>query len=78
MDGAMYNSGQCCCGIERIYVHESLYDAFVEKSVDWVSKLGSAIRWTRRRRSARWRRKRFADTVRGADRRGGGARARSR
>ena len=32
MDGAMYNSGQCCCGIERIYVAEPLYDAFVEKS----------------------------------------------
>ncbi|HAR52526.1 MAG TPA: aldehyde dehydrogenase, partial [Roseovarius nubinhibens] len=27
IDGAMFNSGQCCCGIERIYVHESLYDA---------------------------------------------------
>ena len=25
-----YNSGQCCCGIERIYVHESQYDAFVD------------------------------------------------
>ncbi len=32
MDGAMYNAGQCCCGIERIYVHDSLFDAFVEKS----------------------------------------------
>jgi acyl-CoA reductase-like NAD-dependent aldehyde dehydrogenase len=30
VDGAFYNSGQCCCGIERIYVHESLYDRFVE------------------------------------------------
>ena len=39
MDGAMYNAGQCCCGIERIYVHESLYDAFVEKSVTWVNAL---------------------------------------
>lgn len=39
MDGAMYNAGQCCCGIERIYVHESLYDAFVEKSVAWVQGL---------------------------------------
>jgi acyl-CoA reductase-like NAD-dependent aldehyde dehydrogenase len=29
-DGAFYNSGQCCCGIERIYVHESLYDKFVD------------------------------------------------
>ncbi len=43
MDGAMFNAGQCCCGIERIYVHESLYDAFVEKSVAWVNglKLGN-------------------------------------
>lgn len=39
MDGAMFNAGQCCCGIERIYVHESLYDAFVEKSVTWVKAL---------------------------------------
>ncbi|MGO6747588.1 aldehyde dehydrogenase family protein [Rhizobium ruizarguesonis] len=37
MDGATFNSGQCCCGIERIYVNETLYDAFVEKSVAWVS-----------------------------------------
>jgi acyl-CoA reductase-like NAD-dependent aldehyde dehydrogenase len=33
----MFNSGQCCCGIERIYVATSLYDAFVEKAVKWVS-----------------------------------------
>jgi len=39
MDGAMFNAGQCCCGIERIYVHESLYHAFVEKSVAWVKAL---------------------------------------
>jgi acyl-CoA reductase-like NAD-dependent aldehyde dehydrogenase len=39
MDGAMFNAGQCCCGIERIYVHESLYDAFVEKAVAWVKAL---------------------------------------
>ena len=45
MDGATYNSGQCCCGIERIYVNEKLYDAFVEKSVAWVSnyKLGNPL-----------------------------------
>ncbi|MDO5758343.1 MAG: aldehyde dehydrogenase family protein [Rhodobacterales bacterium] len=36
IDGAMFNSGQCCCGIERIYVHESLHDAFVEKAVKIV------------------------------------------
>ncbi|MGJ5620857.1 aldehyde dehydrogenase family protein [Sulfitobacter sp. MF3-043] len=39
MDGAMFNAGQCCCGIERIYVHETLYDAFVEKAVAWVNQL---------------------------------------
>lgn len=45
MDGATFNSGQCCCGIERIYVHQSLYDSFVEKSVAWVSnyKLGNPL-----------------------------------
>ena len=43
IDGAMFNSGQCCCGIERIYVHESLYEAFVEKAVTLVNsyKLGN-------------------------------------
>lgn len=34
VDGAFYNSGQCCCGIERIYVHEDVYDAFVDGFVD--------------------------------------------
>jgi acyl-CoA reductase-like NAD-dependent aldehyde dehydrogenase len=28
-DGAMYNTGQSCCSVERIYVHETIYDAFV-------------------------------------------------
>ncbi len=45
IDGAMFNSGQCCCGIERIYVHESLYDSFVEKAVAIVRgyKLGNPL-----------------------------------
>jgi acyl-CoA reductase-like NAD-dependent aldehyde dehydrogenase len=45
IDGAMFNSGQCCCGIERIYVHHSLYDAFVEKAVALVKtyKLGNPL-----------------------------------
>ena len=30
VDGAFFNSGQSCCGIERIYVHRSLHDRFVE------------------------------------------------
>ena len=33
VDGAFFNSGQSCCGIERIYVHRALYDAFVEGAV---------------------------------------------
>ena len=33
VDGAFYNAGQSCCGIERIYVHESIFDRFVEAYV---------------------------------------------
>jgi acyl-CoA reductase-like NAD-dependent aldehyde dehydrogenase len=29
-DGAMYNTGQSCCSVERLYVHESIHDAFVD------------------------------------------------
>ena len=45
IDGAMFNSGQCCCGIERIYVHESLFDNFLEKAISIVSnyKLGNPL-----------------------------------
>jgi len=30
VDGAFFNAGQSCCGIERIYVHDAVYDRFVE------------------------------------------------
>ena len=33
VDGAFFNSGQSCCGIQRIYVHERLYDDFVAGAV---------------------------------------------
>ena len=33
VDGAFFNSGQSCCGIERIYVDRRVYDAFVEGAV---------------------------------------------
>lgn len=33
VDGAFFNSGQSCCGIERIYVHEAVYEAFVAQAV---------------------------------------------
>ena len=42
IDGAYFNSGQSCCGIERIYVHQDVYDEFVERAVALVRqyKLG--------------------------------------
>ncbi len=45
IDGAMFNAGQCCCGIERIYVHESMYDDFVARAVEIVKgyKLGNPL-----------------------------------
>jgi len=46
VDGAFFNSGQSCCGIERIYVHEALHDAFVEGFVALTRsyKLGDPTR----------------------------------
>ncbi len=43
VDGSFFNSGQSCCGIERIYVHDSLYDKFVDGFVDLTKqyKLGN-------------------------------------
>lgn len=35
-DGAMYNAGQSCCSVERIYVHERLHDRFVDAFVATV------------------------------------------
>jgi acyl-CoA reductase-like NAD-dependent aldehyde dehydrogenase len=34
VEGAFFNTGQCCCGIERVYVHEKVYDDFVEGFVE--------------------------------------------
>ena len=38
VDGAFFNSGQSCCGIERIYVHESRFERFVEAYVEQVKQ----------------------------------------
>lgn len=45
VDGAFYNAGQSCCGIERIYVHRSLYERFVDAVVALVRqyKLGDPM-----------------------------------
>ena len=45
-DGAMYNTGQSCCSVERLYVAESIHDAFVEAFVATVKafKIGDPMR----------------------------------
>jgi acyl-CoA reductase-like NAD-dependent aldehyde dehydrogenase len=42
-DGAFYNNGQSCCAVERIYVHEKVYDAYVDAFVKEVKsfKMGN-------------------------------------
>ncbi len=36
MDGAMYNAGQSCCSVERIFVHKNLYDDFLQHSCKFL------------------------------------------
>ncbi|NOX16399.1 MAG: aldehyde dehydrogenase family protein [Epsilonproteobacteria bacterium] len=45
VDGSFFNSGQSCCGIERIYVDEKIYDDFIEKFVKLTKqyKLGDPL-----------------------------------
>ncbi len=38
VDGAFFNSGQSCCGIERIYVHASVYEDFVARAVELTNQ----------------------------------------
>jgi acyl-CoA reductase-like NAD-dependent aldehyde dehydrogenase len=35
-DGAFYNNGQSCCAVERIYVHEKIYDQYVDEFIKEV------------------------------------------
>jgi acyl-CoA reductase-like NAD-dependent aldehyde dehydrogenase len=39
VDGAFYNAGQSCCGIERIYVHQELYEPFLESFIAVANQL---------------------------------------
>ena len=45
VDGSFFNSGQSCCGIERIYVHEAIFDRFVSAFADMTAtyKLGDPL-----------------------------------
>jgi acyl-CoA reductase-like NAD-dependent aldehyde dehydrogenase len=40
-DGAFYNTGQSCCAVERIYVHERIAAPFIEKFVETVRSFKS-------------------------------------
>lgn len=39
LEGAVYNTGQSCCAVERIYVQEKIYDTFVDTFVTEAKKL---------------------------------------
>lgn len=45
VDGAIFNSGQSCCSIERVYVHQSIYDDFIEATQEVLKgyKLGDPM-----------------------------------
>ena len=38
-EGCFYNNGQSCCAVERVYVHEKVYDSFIEQFVTETQKL---------------------------------------
>src|SRR5262249_9015424 len=39
LEGVVYNTGQSCCAVERMYVHRKIYDAFVSSFVTQAKKL---------------------------------------
>ena len=39
LEGVVYNNGQSCCAVERIYVQEGIYDAFVASYVEQLKKM---------------------------------------
>jgi len=42
---AMFNTGQTCCAIKRVFVHEKIYDAFVQKLAECArqAKIGEGF-----------------------------------
>ena len=65
VDGAFYNSGQCCCGVERIYVDGKVYDEFVEGFADLTRKYVVGNPLDAATTLGPMARGSFADTVRG-------------
>ncbi|MEO8884316.1 MAG: aldehyde dehydrogenase family protein, partial [Devosia sp.] len=45
VDGSFFNSGQSCCGVERIYVHAAVYDSFIPQFIEQARgwKLGNPL-----------------------------------
>ncbi len=39
LEGVVYNNGQSCCAVERIYVHENIFDQFVKSYLEKASQL---------------------------------------
>jgi acyl-CoA reductase-like NAD-dependent aldehyde dehydrogenase len=65
VDGAFYNSGQCCCGVERIYVDAAVYTDFVEGFADLTRKYVVGNPLDASTTLGPMARASFADTVRG-------------
>ena len=40
LEGVVYNNGQSCCAVERVYVHEKIYDRFIEA---YILKMGQLV-----------------------------------
>ena len=65
VDAGYFNTGQGCCAIERIYVHEAVYDDFVEAAVAVDQRLQARLAdRSGDRRSDRWCAPSAADAVR--------------
>ena len=64
VDGAFFNSGQCCCGIERVYVHEAIHDRFVDAFAGLASRYTLGNPLTPDTTLGPMAAVRFADTVR--------------
>lgn len=43
--GILFNQGQVCCAGSRIFVHEDIYDKFVEDAVDAFNKVKVGMPW---------------------------------
>jgi acyl-CoA reductase-like NAD-dependent aldehyde dehydrogenase len=65
VDGTFYNTGQCCCGVERIYVDAKVYDDFVDGFADLTRKYMVGNPLDQATTLGPMARASFADTVRG-------------